>query len=109
MKSDAVSDTILIALRYYRLGDAPWMDRAMDEIFYLMDSEKEEEIGIITDDQVQFLIDNLAEEGVEDEEFYIDEDVLAFLAENGCDEELLSLFAEGLEGRTDLAIQYEVR
>ena len=109
MKSAAVSDTILIALRYYRLGKFQWMDRAMDEIFYLIDSEKEEEMGIITDDQVQFLIDNLAEEGVEDEEFYIDEDVLAFLAENGCDEELLSLFAEGLEGRTDLAIQYEVR
>ena len=85
------------------------MDRAMDEIFYLMDSEKEEEIGIITDDQVQFLIDNLAEEGVEDEEFYVDDDTLRFLAENGCDEELLSLFAEALEGRPDLAIYYEVR
>ena len=50
----------------------------MDEIFYLMDSEKEEEIGVITGDQVQFLIDNLAEEGVEDQEFYIDEDILDF-------------------------------
>ena len=81
----------------------------MDEIFYLIDSDKEEEIGIITDDQVQFLIDNLAEVGVEDEEFYIDGDTLEFLAENGCDEELLSLFAEGLEGRTDLSIYYEER
>ena len=81
----------------------------MDEIFYLMDSEKEEEIGVITGDQVQFLIDNLAEEGVEDQEFYIDEDTLDFLAENSCDEELLSLFAEALEGRADLAINYEVR
>ncbi|MDE0301171.1 MAG: hypothetical protein OXN17_21290 [Candidatus Poribacteria bacterium] len=109
MKSIAVFDTILIALRYFRLGEFPWMDRGMDEIFYLIDSEKEAEMGIITDDQVQFLIDNLAEDGVEDEEFYINEDVLEFLAENGCDEELLSLFAEGLEGRTDLAIHYEVR
>ena len=76
--------------------------------FYLINSEKEEEIGLITDGQVQFLIDNLAEEGVEDQEFYIDESTLEFLAENGCDEELLSLFAEALEGRPDLAVYYEV-
>ena len=80
----------------------------MDELFCLINSEKEEEIGLITDGQVQFLIDNLAEEGVEDQEFYIDEGTLEFLAENGCDEELLSLFAEALEGRPDLAVYYEV-
>ncbi len=81
----------------------------MDEIFYLIDSDKEEEMGIITYDQVQFLIDNLAEEGIEAEEFYINEDTLEFLAEISCDEELLALIAEALEGRPDLAIQYEVR
>lgn len=81
----------------------------MDDIFYLMDSEKEEEIGVITEDQVQFLLDNLAEEGAEDPEFYIDEDTLEFLAENSSDEELIALIAEALEGRPDLAIYYEVR
>ena len=81
----------------------------MDEIIYLMDSEKEEEIGVITCDQAQFLIDDLVEEGVEDQDFYIDEDTLEFLAENSCDEELLSLFAEALEGRADRAVNYEVR
>lgn len=81
----------------------------MDDIFYLMDSEKEEEIGIITEDQVQFLLDNLTEEGAEDPEFYIDEDTLEFLAENSGDEELIALISEALEGRPDLAIYYEVR
>ena len=81
----------------------------MDDIFYLMDSEKEEEIGIITEDQVQFLLDNLTEEGAEDPEFYIDEDTLELLAENSGDEELIALIAEALEGRPDLAIYYEVR
>ena len=81
----------------------------MDERIYLMDSENDEEIGVITVEQVQFLIDALAEDGVETPEFYINEDVLDFLAENNCDEELLSLFAETLEGRIDLAVSYEVR
>ena len=81
----------------------------MDERIYLMDSEKEEEIGVITGDQVQFLIDSLADDGVEDPEFYINEEVLDFLAESDCDEELLSLFAEALEGRTDFACYYEER
>ena len=81
----------------------------MDDIYYLMDSEKEEEIGIITEDQVQFLLDNLTEEGAEAPEFYIDEDTLEFLAENSSDEEMIALIAEALEGRPDLAIYYEVR
>ena len=81
----------------------------MDERFYLMDAEREEEIGVITGDQVQFLIDSLVEDGVEAPEFYMDNDVLEFLAESRCDEELLALFAEALEGRADFAFYYEVR
>ena len=80
----------------------------MDQMYRLMDIEHDNEIGIITEDQVQFLIDNLEEEGVEDQDYYIDPDALNFLAENGCDEELLTMLTEALEGRVNINVRYEV-
>ena len=80
----------------------------MDQMYQLMDIEHDDEIGIITEDQVQFLIDNLEEEGLEDQDYYIDSDALSFLAENGCDEELLTMLTEALEGRLNIDVRYEV-
>ena len=80
----------------------------MDQMYRLMDIEHDNEIGIITEDQVQFLIDNLEEEGVEDRDYYIDPDTLNFLAENGCEEELLTMLTEALEGRVNIDVRYEV-
>ena len=83
----------------------------MDQMYRLMDIEHDNEIGIITEDQVQFLIDNLEEEGVEDQDYYIDPDALNFLAENGCDEELLTMLTmltEALGGRVNIDVRYEV-
>ena len=80
----------------------------MDQMYRLMDIEHDNEIGIITEDQVQFLIDNLEEEGVEDRDYYIDPDALNFLAENGCEEELLTMLTEALEGRVNINVRYEV-
>ena len=80
----------------------------MDQMYQLMDIEHDDEIGIVTEDQVQFLIDNLEEEGVEDQDYYIDSDTLSFLAENGCDEELFTMLTEALEGRVNVDVRYEV-
>ena len=80
----------------------------MDEMYRLIDIEHDEEIGIITEEQVQFLIDNLEEEGVEEQDYYIDQDSLSFLAESGCDEELLTMLTEALEGRLNIDVRYEV-
>ena len=80
----------------------------MEGIYCLINIERDQEIGTITESQVQFLIDNLEEEGIEDQDYYIDEELLAMLAENGCDEELLVMLTEALEGREDIDIRYEV-
>ena len=80
----------------------------MDQLYRLMDIEHNDEIGIITEDQVQFLIDNLEEEGVKDQDYYIDSDSLSFLAENGCDEELITMLTEALEDRVNIDVRYEV-
>jgi hypothetical protein len=48
-------------------------------------------LGTITDEQLQTLIDLLEEEGVEDQDYYIDRDVLEYLAEQECDPALLEM------------------
>ena len=80
----------------------------MDQkLFRLIDLEHDQEIGIITEDQVQFLIENLEEGGIEDQDYYIDEETYDFLAANGCEEELLEMIAETLEGKDSINIRYE--
>ena len=76
-------------------------------MYQLIDIEHGDEIGIITEDQVQFLIDNLEEE-FEAQDYYIDSDWLSFLAESGCDEELLTMLTEALEGRININVRYEM-
>ena len=80
----------------------------MDQMYRLIDIEHGDEIGIITEDQVQFLIDNLEKEGFEDQDYYIDPESLSFFAENGCDEELLTMLTDALEGRVNIDVRYEV-
>ena len=80
----------------------------MAQVYRLIDIEHNEEIGVVTEDQVQFLIDNLEEEGFEDQDYYIDSESLSFLAENGCDEELVTMLADALEDRVNIDVRYEV-
>ncbi len=80
----------------------------MVQLFRLTDIENDQDIGVITEDQLQFLIDNLEEEGLEEQDYYIDEDTLNFLAANDCDVELLAMLTEALEGRISIDIRYEM-
>ena len=80
----------------------------MAQVYQLIDIEHDNEIGVVTEDQVQFLIDNLEEEGFEDQDYYIDPESLSFLAENGCDKELLTMLADALEDRVNIDVRYEV-
>ena len=80
----------------------------MVQMFRLTDIENDQDIGVITEDQLQFLIDNLEEEGLEEQDYYIDEDTLSFLAANDCDAELLAMLTEALEGRRSIDIRYEM-
>ena len=80
----------------------------MPQVYRLMDIEHDNEIGVVTEDQLQFLIDNLEEEGFEDQDYYIDPESLSFLAEEGCDEELLAMLTDALEDRINIDVRYEV-
>jgi len=80
----------------------------MAQVYRLIDIEHDNEIGVVTDDQLQFLIDNLEEEGFEDQNYYITPESLSFLAEEGCDEELLTMLTDALEDRINIDVRYEV-
>ena len=80
----------------------------MDQMYRLIDIEHDNEIGVINEDQVQFLIDNLEADGFEDQDYYIDPESLSFFAENGCDDELLTMLTDALEDRVNIDVRYEV-
>lgn len=79
-----------------------------DQMYKLINLARTEEVGVVTEDQLQFLVDNLEEKGIEDQDYYIDEDILSFLAENGCEGDLLTMLTEALDGRLSIDIRYEV-
>jgi len=79
-----------------------------DQMYKLINLARTEEVGVVTEDQLQFLVDNLEEKGIEDQDYYVDEDILSFLAENGCEGDLLTMLTEALDGRLSIDIRYEV-
>ena len=63
-------------------------------------------IGTITEDTLQFLIDQLEEESEEDQDYYINEATLDIFEENEADKALVSLLRGALKGRTEMEIRW---
>lgn len=55
------------------------------------DSQTDSQIGRMDESDLKFLIDNLEEESLEDQDYYIDTATVEFLAARGAGPELLSL------------------
>jgi len=72
----------------------------------LRDKETRRVVGSITDDQLQFLIDQLEEESVEDNDYYIDGPTLQMFAEKGIDRQLLALLQDALGNRDGMEIEW---
>ena len=64
----------------------------------LRDKETGRIIGSITDEQLQFLIDQLEEESRDDTDYYINSATLEMFTEKGIDPQLLTLLRDALEG-----------
>src|SRR5262249_49168491 len=56
---------------------------------YIKDPRKD--LGVITEEQLQVLVDLLEEEDDEDQDYWIDADILDYLAEEGADPALIGL------------------
>ena len=72
----------------------------------LHDAERGTSIGTITEDQLQFLIDELEEESAEDRDYYVSADTIDMLEEDGADRELISLLRGALAGREGLDVRW---
>jgi len=62
------------------------------------DSYERQPLGTITEDQLDFLTENLEEELEEEEEYWINQATIDYLREQGADEGLLQLLAKAIAG-----------
>lgn len=72
----------------------------------LHDKESGLEIGTLTEDNLQFLIDQLEEESGEDQDYYINETTIDIFEEDGADKDLVALLRGALNGRTEMEVRW---
>ena len=72
----------------------------------LRDKESGEVLGTITEDDLQFLIDNLEEESEDDMDYYINRSTLEIFKEKGTNKALIKLLENALGDRNDMEIEW---
>ena len=78
-------------------------------MIHLFDDETGAPIGTITEDQLQYLIDQLEEESAADTDYYINRETLDAFEQDGADPALLALLRAALGKRDDMEIRWERR
>ena len=72
----------------------------------LRDRDTGATLGVITEQQFEFLHDALVEETEEDQDYYIDGPTVDMLQQDGADQELLDLLRRALEDREDMELEW---
>ena len=72
----------------------------------LIDAESGAVIGEISDDQLDFLIDQLEEEDREDQDYYLDLETIDLLEENGADDSLITLLRKVLGSSEGIDVRW---
>jgi hypothetical protein len=68
-----------------------------------------EPLGIITENQLDFLTENLEEEFEEEEDCWVNQATIDYLRDQGADEELLQLLAKAVAGSEEgVEISYQI-
>jgi hypothetical protein len=62
----------------------------------LINKDTGKAIGTVTDRDIQFLIDQLEEEDLQDTDYFISADVIRFLEDNGASDELIEILSATL-------------
>ena len=70
-------------------------------------AEDNDFIGTITDSQLQFMIDNMEEESLEDRDYAITSMTLAYFEELGADPALVDMLRQALGNQDELVIRWE--
>jgi len=72
----------------------------------LRDGETNELLGTITEEELQFLIDELEEESAEDTDYYVDGDTIDMLEEDGASAGLVAFLRKALGSRGGMQIRW---
>jgi processive 1,2-diacylglycerol beta-glucosyltransferase len=72
----------------------------------LLDAESGQVLGTISPAQLQFLIAQLEEEGLEDQDYYIDRASLDWFEEQGAEPALMALLRSALGSREGMDIRW---
>ena len=75
-------------------------------MIHLRDKQSGNEIGTVTDEQLQFLISQLEEEYEEDRDYYIQREVLDMLEAAGGDPELVAMLARAMGDAEGVEIEW---
>jgi processive 1,2-diacylglycerol beta-glucosyltransferase len=73
----------------------------------VIDRETGSSLGSLTEDQLDFLIENLEEESTRDQDYYIDKDVIEMLEGKGIDADLKAFLERALGSRKSAEIVWE--
>jgi hypothetical protein len=73
----------------------------------LFDNDSGAELGRINEEQLQFLIDQLEEETLTDQDYYLNPTTLEFLKKNGADEGLAKILDDALAGKEGVEIRWQ--
>lgn len=74
----------------------------------LLNAATNEEIGEITQAQLNYLINDLEEESATDTDYYINVDTLDFFERDGVDPQLVALLRKALGNEPDMDIRWVV-
>jgi processive 1,2-diacylglycerol beta-glucosyltransferase len=78
-------------------------------MIHLFDEETGKAIGTITEDQLQYLVDQLEEESPDDTDYYIHRETLELFEQDGADTALLEVLRAALGAREEMEIRWERR
>ncbi len=73
----------------------------------LYDKTRMKELGTISEEELQFLIDKLVEEAAADRDYYMDRETLDYLVEQGMGDHLKKLIENGMAGQDSVEILYK--
>jgi inactivated superfamily I helicase len=72
----------------------------------IFDKASGQELGEVSAEQFQALVDALEEESEDDTDYYINRTTVDFLRESGADAALVALLDRGLAGREDMDVEW---
>lgn len=72
----------------------------------LYDKDSGAWLGMISEEQLQFLTDQLEEESSKDQDYYLDEATLEMFQDSAADPALIAMLRSALNGRTEMEIRW---